>query len=185
MFRFVKDSMQSGWKRDEKSCRNILADLNSSAIVAKIPTETIATSHFLRLFPGSISIGTPLQRSYACVRAFVRDRILVRLFSLSLFHFHSLAPCRRLAVFLFALRVVPWYPALFCSFILAAHNLPWARIIPPVPPLRAARQPNRPFSSRNLSRQLFAMLPRQFAYLGRLNLKTARNAREPVRLDRS
>lgn len=58
-------------------------------------------------------------------------------------------------------------------------------LYPLSPPLRAARQPNRPFSSRNLSRQLLAMLPRQFAYLGRLNLKTARNAREPVRLDRS
>lgn len=154
-----------------------LPDLNSKAIVGfDRASRTVATSHFPRLLPRSIPISTRWNTvTHVC-------GALVRVTGSSFLHTRSHTP--RLPIpglSISHVRSPCTSPEPFCSFILAAHNLPWARIMPPTLP---ARQPNRPFSSRNLPRQLSATLPRQFAYLGRLNLKTARNAREPVRLDR-
>lgn len=143
-------------------------------------TGTIATSHFLRLFPGSISIGTT-----AYVRAFVRDRILVRLFSLSLFHFHFFAPVSP-PLCVSVRSSCTLIPSSFLLFHFGRPQSPMGEDYTPYPPFASSKATESAILlEESFSAALFAMLPRQFAYLGRLNLKTARNAREPVRLDRS
>lgn len=92
----------------------------------------------------------------------------------------------RITVSLFFLRFVP-SPSSFSftvpteSFLLFHFGRPQSSMGEDYTSLSTASQPNRPFSSRNPPEPSYA--PREFAYLARLNLKTARNARA-ARLDR-
>lgn len=105
--------------------------------------RTVTTSHFPRLF-------LIVEHRYARVHS-MRDQMDPLSF-LSPLHPSSTSNSRCLLLsptcILVLSRVHSSSEDPFCSFISAAHNLPWARIMHPTP------SSNRPFSSRNLPRQL-------------------------------